>query len=95
MREREVLAQDGFVLVNLSLDRRNCRLLQEPEIITRGFIYTDEAEGLLDEARKFVTNEVNCAKNGRLRQDLEQTLRSFLYTKTKRRPMVFVTMSQS
>ncbi len=95
MREREILAQDGFVLINLALDKRNCRLLQEPEIITRGFIYTDEAEELLDEARKFVTNEVNCAKNGKLRQDLEQTLRSFLYSKTKRRPMVFVTMSQA
>lgn len=95
MREREVLARDGFVLVNLTMDRNNCRLLEEPEIITRGFIHSSEAEGLLEATRKMVIQTVDCTSNGHLQSDLEQTVKSFLYSKTKRRPMVFVTLSKT
>jgi len=95
MREREVLARDGFVLVNLVLDRNTCRLVEEPEIITRGFVQTEEAEELLEATRRMVVQTVNCASNGRMKDDLEQMLRSFLYSKTRRRPMVFVTMSKA
>lgn len=95
MREREILARDGFVLVNLLLDRNTCRLVGEPEIITRGFVQTDEAEELLEATRRMVIQTVNCASNGKMKDDLEQMLKSFLYSKTKRRPMVFVTMSKA
>jgi ribonuclease J len=95
MREREILANDGFVVVNLALDRNSCRLLEEPEIITRGFVYEPEAEELLADTRRIVKEAVNYTSNGRLRSDLEQSIKAYLYTKTKRRPMVFVTMSQS
>jgi len=95
VREREVLARDGFVLVNLMLERNTCRLIDEPEIITRGFVHTPEADDLLEATRKLVVQTVNCASNGRMQNDLEQTLKSFLYSKTKRRPMVFVTLSQA
>jgi ribonuclease J len=94
MREREILAQDGFVLVNLTLDRSSCRLREEPEIITRGFVYEPEADELLEGTRRIVTESVDCVSNGHLREDLEQTVKSYLYSKTKRRPMVFVTISQ-
>ena len=95
MREREVLARDGFVLVNLILDQETCHLVEEPEIITRGFVHTPESDELFEATRKLVTQSVNCTSNGRIRQDLEETLRSFFYTKTKRRPMVFVTVSKT
>ncbi len=95
MREREILAQDGFVLVNLTLDRQSCRLRNEPEIITRGFIHEPDAEDLLAHTRQLVAETVNCTSNGKMRSDLEQSVKSFLYTKTKRRPMVFVSISQA
>jgi ribonuclease J len=95
MREREILARDGFVLINLTMDRNSCRLLEEPEIITRGFIHAAEAEGLVEATRKMVVQTVDCTSNGHLQSDLEQTLKSFLYSKTKRRPMVFVTLSKA
>jgi ribonuclease J len=95
VREREILSRDGFVLVNLTLDRNTCRLVEEPEIITRGFVYAREAEDLLNAARQLVIETVDCSSNGKIRNDLEQTLKSFLYSKTKRRPMVFITMSQA
>jgi ribonuclease J len=95
VREREILARDGFVLVNLTLDRDSCRLLEEPEVITRGFVYTKEGDEILAEIRRLVINAVNGSSNGKLRDDLEQMLKSYLFNKTKRRPMVFVTLSQA
>ncbi|MCS6907487.1 MAG: ribonuclease J [Anaerolineales bacterium] len=95
VREREALARDGFVLVNVVLDRRSGRLLDEPEVITRGFVPAEELEELLAETRDLVRKTVEGASNGRLQNDLEQTLKSFLYNKTKRRPMVFVTLSSA
>jgi ribonuclease J len=94
MREREILSRDGFVLVNLNLDRNTCRLIGEPEFISRGFMPTHEAEEMFSAARKLVLQTVDCTSNGKLQGDLEQMLKSFFYSKTKRRPMVFVTMSQ-
>lgn len=95
MREREILASDGFVLVNLTLDRHSCHLRSTPEIITRGFVHEPDAEQLLESTRRIITDAVDCTSNGHLKDDLEQTVKSFLYTKTRRRPMVFVSISQS
>jgi ribonuclease J len=94
VRERETLARDGFVLVNLTLDQKSCRLRAEPEIITRGFVYARESDDMLSEMRRMIVSSVDCASNGRLQDDLEQALKSFVYSKTKRRPMVFVTLNQ-
>ncbi|OGO29329.1 MAG: ribonuclease J [Chloroflexi bacterium RBG_16_52_11] len=95
VREREILARDGFVLVNLILDRTTNRLVEEPEIITRGFVHAPEADDLFDATRRMVSQAVDSASNGRMQQDLVETLKSFFYTKTKRRPMVFVTLSRA
>ncbi len=95
MREREILANDGFVLVSLTLDRHSCKLRTEPEIITRGFVHEPDAEDLLARTRQIIGEAVNCTSNGRMQEDLEQSVKSFLYTKTKRRPMVFISISQA
>jgi len=96
VREREALARDGFVLVNLTMDHNTCHLLGEPEIITRGFIYTRNGDDLLSATRKLVNETVERnSSNGNLQGDLEQTLKSYLYNKTRRRPMVFITLSRA
>ena len=96
VREREALARDGFVLVNLTMDHNTCHLLGEPEIITRGFIYARNGDDILSATRKLVNETVERnSSNGNLQGDLEQTLKSFLYNKTRRRPMVFITLSRA
>ncbi|HLA97361.1 MAG TPA: ribonuclease J [Anaerolineales bacterium] len=95
VREREILSRDGFVLVHLVMDTESSQLIEDPEIITRGFVYAREADELLDAARQLVIENLNRSGNGRMQSDLEQTLKSFFYTKTKRRPMVFVTISRA
>ena len=93
VREREALARDGIVLVNLSLDRHSGQLSEEPEIITRGFIVASDANELLAGMSKLAREAVKRG-NGNLKEDLQHTLSSFIYNETKRRPMIFVTTSK-
>lgn len=98
VRERETLARDGFVLINLTLKPDVCELACEPEIITRGFIYARNGEDLLAATRRAAAEAVRAAErcnNGKLQEDLEQNLKTFLFNKTKRRPQVFVTVSRT
>jgi ribonuclease J len=94
MREREALARDGIVMVNLSLDRSGHVLTGDPEIITHGFILPREADELIGQARRRVTDTVSRA-NGNLKQDVEETVKTFLYSETRRRPMVFVSVNKA
>ncbi len=93
VREREALARDGFVLINLKLDRHTQMLCDEPEIITRGFIYTRNGDDLLAATRELI-RQILEERDQDFPKDLEQAVKSFLYNQTKRRPMVFVTTSQ-
>jgi ribonuclease J len=91
VRERELLARDGFVLINLNMDQNTFRLNGEPEIITRGFVYTRDAHDLIESMQKLIKDTVQDA-NGNLQNDLQQALKSYIYNETKRRPMIFVTI---
>jgi ribonuclease J len=93
VREREALAQDGIVVISLVLEKSSGRLMEEPEIITRGFIYKRDAKDLLALARNRITDTVNRG-NGNIQEDIEQTIKTFFYNETKRRPMVFVTINR-
>jgi ribonuclease J len=94
LREREALARDGVVLVNLKVHGSSNRLREAPEIITRGFIYARNGEDLLAQMAEVVQNALENG-NGNVQQDLQQTVKTFLFNKTKRRPMVFITISRT
>ncbi|HBX70280.1 MAG TPA: ribonuclease J [Chloroflexi bacterium] len=91
VREREVLARDGIVVISLALDSTG-RLCDEPDIITRGFVYKHDADELIEEISEQVVAVVQNA-NGNIHDDVVQRVRSFLYRETKRRPQIFVTLS--
>ena len=93
MREREALARDGIVLVNLTVDKHTGKLSKVPEIISRGFILPEDGEAMMTSMRKRIEEVVSRA-NGNLQGDIELTVKTFLYNETKRRPMVFVTISK-
>ncbi len=91
VREREQLAQDGVVLISLVLDK-NGKLHEEPEIISRGFVYKHDDDDIIEQTRQKIVGVVENTK-GDLHDELVQTIRSFLYSKTKKRPVVLVTMN--
>jgi len=94
LRDREVLARDGFVLVIVTLDSETGELLAEPEIISRGFVYLPEAEELFAEARhriRQVLQESDGQTSMRKRTEkVENALKIIFQQETKRRPMIFV-----
>jgi ribonuclease J len=94
MRERSQLARNGILLIDINLDKLTGRLLQKPEILTRGFVSPEDAETLLPEVRKRVMEVVN---GGRMdsEKDIINAVKSYLHQETKRRPMVFVTLSKA
>ena len=93
MREREMLARNGILLVDISLDKLTGRLLHEPEIITRGYVSPQDAETLIPEVRKRVMEVVN---GGGMENEKEivAAVKSYLHETVKRRPMVFVTLTK-
>ncbi len=93
VREREALARDGIVVISLMVEKNSGRLIEEPEIITRGFVYKRDAEDLIAVARNRITETINRG-NGNIQNDIEQTMKAFFYNETKRRPMVFVTINR-
>ena len=93
VREREALARDGILLVNLKLNRSTGQLMDEPEIITRGFIIIRDADELMAGMNKLIRETVRRV-NGELKEDLRNTLMSYIYNETKRRPMIFITTSR-
>jgi ribonuclease J len=93
MRERESLAQDGVVMVNVIIDRMSGRLFKEPDIFTKGFIGLKDSEAMLEQARKRIA-EVVPYSNGSVTQDVERAVKDVLYAETHRKPTVFVSVSK-
>ena len=93
MREREALARDGFVLVHVVLDRDQTRLIEEPEIITKGFVFVHDAESLIGQAAEQVRQYVKEGPMENIEKRIEDRLSKFFYNETRRRPMVFVFIS--
>jgi ribonuclease J len=93
VREREAIAKEGIVVISLAMDKSTGRLIEEPEIITRGFVYQRDADDLLAAARKRISEAISRG-NGNLQNDIEQAIKAYFYNETKRRPTVFVTINR-
>jgi ribonuclease J len=94
MRERSQLARNGIMLIDISLDKFTGRLLHDPEIVTRGFLSPEDADKVLPEVQKRVMDVVH--NNGfDDEKDIINSVKSYLHQETKRKPMVFVTLSKS
>ncbi|MBI2024838.1 MAG: ribonuclease J [Candidatus Harrisonbacteria bacterium] len=94
LRDRRLLAKEGMVVVITTLDRHNRRLLKNPDIISRGFIYLKENQGLLDDVRKKIRAILGRVTGHRdiepdyLKTLFRDQLGQLLFTKTQRRPMI-------
>ncbi|MBS4955734.1 ribonuclease J [Clostridium sp.] len=94
LRDRKHLSQDGILTVVVTLSKENKTIVAGPDIISRGFVYVRESESLMDEARDIVRNilldceEKNISDWATLKSNVRDELRSYLYEKTKRKPMI-------
>lgn len=94
MKERSQLARNGIMLIDISLDKLTGRLLQEPEVITRGFVSPEDAQDLIPDVRELVNNLIH-DDGFDDEKDIINAVKSYLHQQTKRRPMIFVTLSKS
>ena len=94
LRDRKHLSQDGILTVVVTIEKESGTVIAGPDIISRGFVYVRESEGLMDEAREIVKNvlreceEKNITDWATLKSNMRDRLREFLYEKTKRKPMI-------
>jgi ribonuclease J len=94
LRDRKVLAEEGVVVVVVTVDAKSGEVLKGPEIITRGWVFAPEAEALLDEARRVVRDSLaEAAEEGALdfetlKRHARSALGRFVNERTKRRPMI-------
>ena len=99
LNDRKLLAQDGMVVVVMSMASHDRQLLCEPEIITRGFVYVKESEALLQALRKLAMETVSNmpARRRRDEGDVCRTVKSavsnYLFKQTHRSPMVIPTVT--
>jgi ribonuclease J len=90
LRDREILARDGFMVVTMHRDPDRGLVLDRPDIVTRGFVYVQEAQELIDGAADVVLKVCEDASlNDKAMKDkVQETLGNYLYKETKRRPMI-------
>lgn len=94
LRDRRQLSQDGIMIVVVTIDKESCHVVSGPDIVSRGFVYVREAEGLMDEARDKVQLALEkCEENGisewsAIKSTVRDSLGRFLYERTRRRPMI-------
>ena len=93
LRDRQVLARDGIVLVVLSVDRLSGRLLAGPELLTRGLTHPENADSLIEKARAVVYDALEAAGAqpdgyAHAAATIKEALGKLLYKQTKRRPMI-------
>jgi ribonuclease J len=92
IRDRELLSQDGVVLINLFLDKNN-GTFKDLEILSRGFISQEESKELFDELRtRVIRLTTSPAKN--MQKEIQNLSISYLNEETKRRPFIFVSITK-
>ena len=94
LRDRKHLSEDGLMIVVVTISKEDGKVLAGPDIISRGFVYVRESEDLMDGAKtviKDVLNECeekNIKEWAYLKNNIKENLKEYLYTKTKRNPMI-------
>ena len=95
LRDRRHLSQDGLIVVVASVDPNSKLLLSGPDIVSRGFVYVREAEELMEEAKQIATDAIESVLRHRgtidrmhLKKCVKDDLAKYLYSKTKRKPMI-------
>ena len=94
LRDRQNLAENGIIIVVLTLDKYTGQLIAGPDIVTRGFVYVREAEELLDEARAIVSDSVekcldkNITDWSKIKNIIKDDLSEYLWKKIKRNPVI-------
>ena len=88
------MSQDGLIVIVLTMDSQTGEVVAGPDVISRGFVYVRESENLMDDVKSVVRNEIRkCEERGvrdwaTIKSTTRETLRDYIFMKTKRNPMI-------
>ena len=94
LRDRQHLSSDGLIIIVLTMDSGSGEIIAGPDVISRGFVYVRESENLMDDVKQMLRQLVaNCTKGeirdwASIKNIIKDNLRSYIYQKTKRNPMI-------
>ncbi len=94
LRDRQRLAEDGIIVVVLTLENGSGQILAGPDIVSRGFVYVRNSESLMDEAKSVLNAtmdycmEHNITDWSKIKNEIKDSLGDFVWKETKRRPMI-------
>ena len=94
LRDRQRLAEDGIIIVVMTLETGSGQLLAGPDIVSRGFVYVRNSESLMDEAKCVLDDTMerltdnNVTDWGKIKTEVKDALGDFVWKETKRRPMI-------
>ena len=94
LRDRQHLAQDGLIIIVLTMDSNTGEVVAGPDVISRGFVYVRESENLMDDVKSVVRHEISkCEERGirdwsTIKSTVKENLRDYIFIKTKRNPMI-------
>ncbi len=95
LRDRQVMSKDGMFVIIMTISKRDGKLTQQPDIISRGFIYMKGSEDLLKEVKHEVRKVVETKAKGPqepnwafIRSEVRDQIGEFLFQRTERRPMI-------
>lgn len=94
LRDRQHLSQDGLIVIVLTMDSSTGEVVAGPDVISRGFVYVRESENLMDDVKSVVRREIKkCEERGirdwsTIKSLTRDNLREYIFTKTKRNPMI-------
>ena len=94
LRDRKHLSQDGLIVIVVTMSKESGQVIVGPDIISRGFVYVRESEDLMDEAKSVVKDalgkceEKQITEWSSIKSQVKDSLREFIYAKTKRNPMI-------
>ena len=81
------------MVVNVAINKNNGRLSGKPDILTRGFMLTDELDEILDKLHSRLQQTVDTS-NGNVENEILRAVKSYIYQETKRNPFIFVTVNK-
>ena len=94
LRDRQHLSQDGLIVIVLTMDSSTGEVVAGPDVISRGFVYVRESENLMDDVKSVVRHEIKkCEEKGirdwsTIKSTVRENLRDYIFSKTKRNPMI-------
>ena len=94
LRDRQHLSQDGLIVIVMTMDNQTGEIVSGPDVISRGFVYVRESENLMEEVKSFIREEIQELEDRKVRDwstiksTLKDDLRDYIFSKTKRNPMI-------